>query len=176
MIFRLDHSPTEHVYIESLKPFDLIFRRDNICRDLRIIFDVARNSNPRAAMALANNISIPDETMDIVENAIEEFLDLEIALDWSLDNKWPVCEWLTSWRSLVEVLYKITDIINNALGNDYNNLVSQVSELTKAYELGGPEVFGGHWSRWLPIEGSRCALFVGRAGAGKSHLLLVLLK
>ncbi|MEI6702621.1 MAG: ATP-binding protein [Deltaproteobacteria bacterium] len=165
------YSPTEHVDTESLKPFDLIFRRDNIRRDLRSIFDVARNSNPRAAVALSNNISLADETIDIVENAIEEFLELEIAIDSSLDNKWPIIEWLTSWHSLVERLYNITDIIEIASGNDIYNFIEHVSELTKVYELGRPEVFGGHWWRWLPIEGSRAVLFVGRAGAGKSHLL-----
>ena len=165
------YSPTEHVDTESLKPFDLIFRRDNIRRDLRSIFDVARNSNPRAAVALVNKISIPDETIDIVENAIEEFLDLEKAIDWNLDKTWPVCEWLTSWHLMIERLRYLSNIINNALGNDYNSLVNKVTELTKVYELLGPEVFGGYWWRWLPIEGSRAILFVGRAGAGKSHLL-----
>jgi hypothetical protein len=46
-----------------------------------------------------------------------------------------------------------------------------VSETTKAYELIGPEVFGGRWAHLIPIDGSRATLFVGRAGAGKSHAL-----
>ncbi|MCI0621794.1 MAG: hypothetical protein L0387_09005 [Acidobacteria bacterium] len=34
-----------------------------------------------------------------------------------------------------------------------------------------PQVFGGRWADLLPIDGSRATLFVGRAGAGKSHAL-----
>ncbi|MGH8508601.1 MAG: hypothetical protein ACREVH_07780 [Gammaproteobacteria bacterium] len=34
-----------------------------------------------------------------------------------------------------------------------------------------PQVFGGRWADLLPIDGSRAILFVGRAGAGKSHAL-----
>lgn len=168
------YSPDEHVDTDSLKPFDIIYRRDAVCRDLRPIFEVARNSNPRAAVALVENADIPEANIIAVENSIREFLDLEEAIAWNMAKSWPISHWLTSWYSMTRWLLDIDSAIQDKIRverADGDDLKRQVANITKAYELTSPQVFGGHWSHLLTIDGSRAVLFVGRAGAGKSHVL-----
>lgn len=168
------YSPDEHVDTDSLKPFDIIYRRDTVCRDLREIFEVARNSNPRIAVALVENADIPETDIIAVEDSIREFLDLEAAIAWNTAKNWPISDWLTSWYSLTRWLRDINSVIQDKIKaerTDADNLRRQVENVTKAYELTRPQVFGGEWSDLLPIDGSRAVLFVGRAGAGKSHVL-----
>lgn len=169
------YSPDEHVDTESLKLFDIIFRRENVCQDLQAVFDVARRSNPRAAAALVENANIPEADMVAVEESLKEFLGLAESINWGTSREWPVCSWLSSWHSLTRRLLNINRAISDRIQtekiSDSDALRRRVYETTKVYDLTVPEVFGGHWAPLLPIEGWRAALFVGRAGAGKSHVL-----
>ncbi|MCK9636498.1 MAG: hypothetical protein M0R41_09490 [Methylobacter tundripaludum] len=169
------YSPDEHVDTESLKPFDVIFRRENVCQDLQVVFDIAQRSNPRAAASLVENANIPEADMITVENSRNELLSLEEAINWSAAKEWPVCYWLMSWysftRQLMSVDSPICDRIQTEKSSDRDTLRQKVNEATKVYDLIQPKVFGGHWAHLLPIDGSRAALFVGRAGRGKSHVL-----
>ena len=172
------YSPDEHVDTESLKAFDVIYHRENICKDLQAIFDVASKSNPCEAIALVENsgISTDVQEADIIaaEESKKEFLALGEALDWPADRGWPIGCWLTSWYTLTQWLKYINQLIWNHTRtektSDYNFL-SRVSEKIMVNELIGPQVFGGKWANVIPIDGSRAAIFVGRAGAGKSHVL-----
>lgn len=169
------YSPDEHVDTESLKPFDVIFRRENIRQDLQNVFDIARRSNPRAAASLVENANIPEADMIAVENLRNEFLSLAEAINWSTAKEWPVCNWLMYWYSFTRQLSQISRVISNQIqtenASDQDALHRKVYETTKTNDLNSPEVFGGRWAHLLPIDGSRAALFVGRAGAGKSHVL-----
>lgn len=169
------YSPGEHVDTESLRPFDVIYRRTNVRRDLRAVFDLARSSDPRAAAALLADAGVPEADIIAAEDLLKDFLALGEAIDWSTVRRWPICRWLTSWYFLTRRLGDIDRAIRNRIQTekrtDYDALARRVSETTKAYELIGPEVFGGRWAYLIPIDGSRATLFVGRAGAGKSHVL-----
>ena len=169
------YSPGEHVDTESLRPFDVIYRRANIRQDLQIVFDLARNSNPRAAAALIENAGVPEIDIIAVEDSLKDFVALGDAVNWTIVNAWPTCRWLTSWypltRQLLEINRTISDRIPTEKTTTHDALDRRVSEMTNAYKLIGPEVFGSHWARLLPIDGSRAVLFVGRAGTGKSHVL-----
>ncbi|MDP1774091.1 MAG: hypothetical protein Q8L15_17625 [Methylobacter sp.] len=173
------YSPGEHVDTESLKPFDVIFRRENVRQDLQAVFDIAQRSNPRAAASLVENANIPEADMIAVENSCNELLSLAEAINWSAAKEWPVCNWLMSWYSFTRQLSHISRTISNQIqiqiqienASDRDALNRKVYETTKTYDLSSPEVFGGRWAHLLPIDGSRAALFVGRAGAGKSHVL-----
>jgi hypothetical protein len=169
------YSPGEHVDTESLKPFDVIYRRENVRHDLRAVFDLARSSNPRAAVALVNDSGIPEKDIIETDDSLREFLDLGDAVDWSIDREWPIYRWIVCWHSLTRRLHGINDAIGDRMRSgktaDDDLLLRRVWDTTKAHALGGPEVFGGRWARLLPIDESRATIFVGRAGAGKSHAL-----
>jgi hypothetical protein len=169
------YSPGEHVDTESLMAFDVIYRRENVRHDLRAVFNLARNSNPRAAVALVEGSIVTEANLTAAEESLKDFLELSDAVDWITARSWPVCMWLTSWHSLTRRLMDIDrpvrDRINTERTTGRDVLEYRLSETTKAYELTRPEVFGGRWAYILPIDGSRAALFVGRAGAGKSHVL-----
>ncbi len=163
------YSPDDHVDTESLRTFDVIYRRANIRRDLHEIFAVAQTSNPRAAAALVPEIPITTEMLGEVESALEKFLALRHAIDDALPTPWPVEGWITTWYATTRKLIALMDAIN---GNTWQGEVSErVSQATRVYELTRPQVFGGRWSELLPIDGGRAALLVGRAGAGKSHAI-----
>lgn len=164
------YSPQDHVDTEALKAFDVIYRRENVRQHLKGIFEVARRSNPRAAFALAK--AAPETMIQKVEIAQSEFLAFKEAVDWDLLKPWPVCEWLTTWYSLTRRLLEIEPFLwNNEYREDSTTVLDQEADKLHTNELIGPEVFGGHWSRLLAIDGARAALFIGEAGAGKSHLL-----
>jgi hypothetical protein len=169
------YSPDEHVDTESLKPFDVIYRRENVRRDLRAIFDAARGSNPRAAAALVEDAAITESDILAVEKLREHFLALGAAVEWKAEMGWPISEWISSWYAFTRSLNSFTRALQNGIGLEKgpsdDALYRRVAETTNLYKLTTPEVFGGPWIRTIPIDGSRAALFVGRAGAGKSHVL-----
>lgn len=169
------YSPGEHVDTESLKPFDVIYRRKNVCRDLGAVFEVARNSDPRAAAALVEGAGIPEADIIATEDSLQEFLALGDAISWTTERGWPICKWFTSWYSFTRHLISLNSAIRDRFPpektTDYDVLDRRVEEKTKEYKLTGPEVFGGRWAHLIPIDGSRATIFVGRAGAGKSHAL-----
>lgn len=169
------YSPGEHVDTESLRPFDVIYRRENIRNDLSAIFEVARNSYPRNAADLVKDAVIPEADIVATEESLKAFGALADAVNWKTPRSWPICQWLTSWYSLTRQLLKIERSITNKIPNEnsitHDSLDRRVSAMIKVNELIGPEVFGGHWVHLLPIDGSRAILFVGRSGTGKSHVL-----
>lgn len=169
------YSPSEHVDTESLNAFDVIYRRKNVRQDLSAIFEMARNSYPRKAAALVKNAVIPEADIVTTEESLNAFEALADAVNWKPPRAWPVYQWLTSWYSLTRQLLEIDRTIKSKIPSDestsYDALDHRVSETIKVYELIRPQVFGGHWSPLLPIDGSRAALFVGKAGTGKSHVL-----
>lgn len=170
------YSPAEHVNTESLKVFDVIFRRENICQDLQAIFDTANQSNPRLAASLVEESSVSEPDLVILENSRTEFLKLAKAIKGDIAREWPVSNWLTTWYSFTRQLQKVHDSLQSNICDDHQpNTGSRKEKLqviTKIYDLITPQVFGGpSWSQFLPIEGSRAVLIVGRAGAGKSHML-----
>ncbi|MFH1910574.1 MAG: hypothetical protein ABIK91_00885 [Pseudomonadota bacterium] len=169
------YSPGEHVDTESLRPFDVIYRRENIRKDLQAVFELARNSNPRTAAALVENSGVPEADIVAAEDSLKDFVALGDAVNWTTVKAWPICQWLTSWYSLTRQLSEINRTISDRIPTEktttHDALDRRVSEMTKVYKLIGPEVFGGSWARLLPIDGSRASLFVGRAGTGKSHVL-----
>lgn len=172
---RARYSPGDHVDTESLRPFDVIYRRENIRQDLRAVFDLARSSDPRAAAALVEKVSILEADIISAEDSLKNFLTLGDAVDWTLKKEWPICKWLISWYSLTRRLLDIDSAImygvqTNKKAN-YDDLNRRVSNLIKVNELIGPEAFGGRWASLIPIDGSRATIFVGRAGTGKSHAL-----
>ncbi len=163
------YSPNEHVDTESLKAFDVIYRRENVRQELRAIFDVARTSCPRDAAALLEGPGLAEEDVITTEHSLKDFLTLGDAINWSTSTPWPVFRWLTSWHSLTRQLNFMHHVANKQAGRDGPD--RRLSELTKLYELTRPEVFGGRWAYLLPIDGSRAAIFIGPAGSGKSHAL-----
>jgi hypothetical protein len=168
------YSPDEHVDTESLKAFDVIFHRQNLRHDLQVVFDLALRSDPRAAVSLIDPNTIPDSDIRAAERAIKRLVDLNRALDWPMHQIWPLEAWSIEWYSTTRALLKIQHAADARLDRDKidnSRLRDEVSDRTKAYTLARPEVFGGRWFHLLPIDGSRAVLFVGRAGAGKSHAL-----
>lgn len=167
------YSPDEHVDTEGLKPFDVIYRRENILKDLHSIFELARQSNLRAAAALIENANVLEADITAAERLLKDFIALEEAVDWSLDKKWPISRWRNSWYLLTRELLEITRAISDRIPKEnFASNLQKISNKTKAYEMTGPEVFGGaKWAYLFPIDEARATLFVGRAGAGKSHVL-----
>ena len=169
------YSPEEHVDTEGLKPFDVIYRRENVRRDLRAVFEVARMSQPRAATSLVEVSAVAEADITAVEGAQRDFLALSDAIDVKVSEPWPVCDWFSSWYSFTRRLnslhYSISNQIRSEQKLDEANLSEKLSEKTRLFELTMPEVFGRPWTYALPIDGARAVLFVGRAGAGKSHVL-----
>lgn len=167
------YSPSDHVDTASLRAFDLIYRRERVCDDLRRIFDLARSSNPRIAAALVPSAEVPEALLAELEASLQEFLDLGNAVDDASLEPWPVRQWLELWYLATRRLISLARRIDGGIPDDADasRLRDRVNEATKAYDLLGPEAFGGRWASLLPIDGSRAALFVGRAGAGKSHAL-----
>jgi hypothetical protein len=169
------YSPGDHVDTRSLKTFDVIYRRDNVRQDLHAVFELARASNPRAAAELIDDSIISESDIVAVEKSLTDFLALEDSIDQNTADAWPVCEWFSSWYSLTRGLHEIRRSVSNqidVLETAQREILSrQLEDLTKAYQLTSPEVFGGHWAHILPVDGSRAILFVGTAGSGKSHAL-----
>jgi len=169
------YSPDEHVNTESLKAFDVIYRRQNVRQDLREVFELARSSNPRAAAALAGDPPLPEEDVLAAEASQREFLELAEAVDWTVETSWPVRRWNESWHSFTRRLLTINDAVTDRRraeeANDRELMRSLLEEKSRVYALIGPEVFGGRWHYLLPIDEERAVLFVGRAGSGKSHAL-----
>lgn len=164
------YSPDDHVDTESLLAFDLIYRRDNVRQDLRAVFNVASTANPRAAAALVPAARVPERELAAAEESLRQFVGLGARVDAGFPDAWPVCRWFASWETAARQLHKVTRVIRGGITQD-DELTKRVDEISKAYELTRREVFGGRWEALLPIDGSRAALFVGRAGAGKSHVL-----
>ncbi|NVN98200.1 MAG: hypothetical protein HXX17_02675 [Geobacteraceae bacterium] len=169
------YSPGEHVDTKALMPFDAIYRRDNICQHLQTIFDLARQSNPRAAASLIENLEINNADIIVVEDTLKSFLAQREAVNWPIEQSWPINEWNTSWYSMTRRLSDLTRSLNNKIrgenSSDTDSLRDRIWEISKVNYLIRPEVFAGHWAGLLNIDLSRTALFVGRAGAGKSHIL-----
>lgn len=169
------YSPGEHVDTQALMPFDVIYRRDNICQHLQSIFDLARQSNPRSAASLIKNPESYDADIIAVENSLKSFLAKREAVHWPFEQPWPINEWNTSWhtmtRRLSDLTWEISDNIRGEKSSDSDTLRNQLWKMSKVNELIRPEVFAGHWAGLLNIDLLRAVLFVGRAGAGKSHIL-----
>ena len=175
------YSPDEHVNTRSLMPFDVIYKKENVRQDLREIFKIARASNPRKAATLFDDIKIPEEDILATEELQKEFFDLSEATEaekWQTHRPWPVCRWMSTWYFFTRQLSNINRVIldhtleDRRRDEDYSDsLMRQLEEATRSFELGRPEVFAGPWAYMLPIDTGRAALFVGRAGAGKSHTL-----
>jgi hypothetical protein len=170
---RSRYSPGEHVDTESLTAFDVIHRRGTVRADLRAVFDIAQSSNPRAAAALASDDF--DWLAVEAERRRDEFVVLADAVEWKPDRSWPLCEWVTRWHAFAQSLWALHDAFRTAARGKaedrHGDLGDCLATLTRMYDLTRPEVFGGRWSYKLPLDGARAALFVGRAGAGKSHVL-----
>ena len=166
------YSPHEHVDTEALKPFDVIHRREPVRNHLKSIFELARQSNPRVSASLVKSVAVPDTMIIEAETAQSYFLAFEEAVDWKIPKPWPVCRWITSWYAFTRKLQKIDQFLwTNKDPDDSPGMIQQVEETLKISKLIGPEVFGGAWMYMLPIDGARAALFIGEAGAGKSHVL-----
>ena len=169
------YSPEEHVDTESLKVFDVIYHRENVRQDLRRVFEVARASDPRSAVALVEESGVTESDISTVEDSQREFVTLASAVELGTEKQWPVCDWFLYWYRFTRKLNHIHNFLQRRIWDaesvEKEDLRRRLSETTRIYELTGPEVFGGHWSRLLPIDGARAALLVGRAGAGKSHVL-----
>jgi hypothetical protein len=168
------YSPDEHVPTESMRSYEVIFHRDQVRQDLNAIFDLAQLSDPIAAAALLGGPAVAAAAA-AAEDARKAFLELRAAVDAGLERPWPVRRWAGAWFSLTRLLMDLVDHsrersdARNA-GHD-DDLHQGLADSTKVYKLIGPEVFGGRWAYVLPVEETRAALFVGRAGAGKSHVL-----
>lgn len=167
------YSPEEHVNTEGLKVLDVIYHRENVRRDLRAVFEAARCSDPRAAIALVESSGETEPQLIGLEELRSNFLTPAGAVDWGTDKPWPVCEWFLTWHLFTRSLNDIHNLMQKCLwamkSSDHDDINRRLAETTRIYELIGPEVFGGSWSRLLPAEGSRAVLLIGRAGAGKSH-------
>jgi hypothetical protein len=87
---RARYSPAEHVDTNSLRVFDVIFRRENVRRDLQSVFDLARSSNPRSAATLVGAGAIPQIDISVAESALANFNALDAGLGWPIDQNWPV--------------------------------------------------------------------------------------
>jgi hypothetical protein len=85
------YRPGEHVDTESLGPFDVIYRREKVRRDLWAVFDLARSSDPRAAAALVEDAGVPEADIIAAEDSLKDFLALGEAIDWSIVREWPIC-------------------------------------------------------------------------------------
>ncbi|MGH9896888.1 MAG: hypothetical protein ACREA0_33795, partial [bacterium] len=137
------YSPGEHVDTDSLKPFDVIYRRENVCRDLRAVFDITRSSNPRAAAALVEDAGVLKADILAAEDLLKDFLALGEAVGWTTEKVWPICRWFTSWysltRRLMDIDRAIRDRIQAEKTTDYDTVSRKVSETTKIHELIGPE-------------------------------------
>ena len=165
------YSASDHVDTQSLRVFDVIYRRANIRQHLRAIFDVARAANPRAAAALVPTSPVPIADLLGAENCLTEFIALGDAVDAPLPEPWPICSWFTSWNTAVRRLSDITNLIAQGIPRNDNKLNNQMMATTKVHALRAPEVFGGRWWRLLPVDGARAVLLIGLRGAGKSHAL-----
>jgi hypothetical protein len=181
------YSPDEHVDTEGLRVFDVIYHRENVRKDLRAVFETAERSDLRAAAALVEGSGVAESELARVEDSRRMFLTLADAVGsaeeeprpakepWSSKDTWPVCEWFASWheytRRLIDVEHDMLRGLRAVEAPGHEALISRIVEATRISELIGPEVFGGGWSRLLPVDGARAVLLVGRAGAGKSHLL-----
>ena len=169
------YSAAEHIDTQSLKPFDLIYRRANVRNELLSLFDTAEASDPRAAVRSSETTLNVDESVRAVEQLQSKFISLRSAVDSDLSISWPVCSWFTSWYAFTGALADLCNLIRSMVSDettaDYDRIIRKIEDTTRIFALRGPEVFGGSWAHLLPIDGCRAALFVGRAGAGKSHLL-----
>lgn len=164
------YSPGDHVDVKGLRTFDVIFRREGLRQDLHEVFAPARLSNPRVAAALVEKGENSPAAVAHVEGLASEFLSHEAAVDAPIDEPWPVCQWLSSWRAFTHALGLLERDLVVTAGDD-THAIAQIRVTTKAGDQITKEVFGGHWAHHLPIDAFRCVLFVGRAGEGKSHLL-----
>lgn len=162
------YSPDEHVDTESLMSFDVVFRRESVRDSLHEVFAVARGSNPRAAAALTGGGL--EQAISTVEELAKHFQSFEIGIDAPFEQPWPISAWFESWHALTWHLGALHREIEERAQDDAS-LLARIREATKAYDLITEEVFGGNWARYLSIDALRCVLFVGRAGAGKSHVL-----
>lgn len=163
------YSPDEHVDTASLHAFDVIYRRTNVVSDLDAVFAHAHAADVRAAAALAPVGTIAEDAIVSVEKAICEFLPLRSAVHAPLPQSWPVCQWLKTWYMTTRQMMDMMRPIET--GKCDRALRERVAEMLHVYSLLGLEVFAGPWAHLLPIDGARAALFLGRAGGGKSHAL-----
>lgn len=182
------YSPDEHVPTEGLRTYDVIFHRDSVRHDLKEFFDYVRvkASNPQIAAGLDD----PSATLEIqaaLEDARLEFLGLSDAVDWTAEVRWPVREWKAAWAKFTWLLMDLLQKdprrveIEPRAGTTKNvwaseNLPAELANLFESEERQnlndiGEANFGGSWANVLLIEETRAGLFVGRAGAGKSHVL-----
>jgi hypothetical protein len=169
---RARYSPGEHVDTESLEAFDIIYHRESVRERLRAVFDTARTSEPLAAANLAPGLF--DGMAERAERLRTAFVSLAEAVEWDAGHPWPVCEWVTQWTEFTRSLGDFHQLIASEVANDGREgeiTRDRVAALTRIYDLTGPEIFAGPLYYTLPIDGARAALFVGRAGAGKSHVL-----
>jgi hypothetical protein len=89
--------------------FDVIFRRENVRRDLQSVFDLARSSNPRSAATLVGAGAIPQIDISVAESALANFNALDAGLGWPIDQNWPVEEWNLQWYTATRALRTIQD-------------------------------------------------------------------
>lgn len=165
------YSPDEHVDTESLHAFDVIYRRENVCRHLRSIFDLAKLVDPQAVSSLVPSAGIPADALKKTTESLESFSSLRDAVNAALPQSWPLSQWISSWRSATRQLHDVWHQAVDNISKDDEFLRERIAQASKIHELLRPEIFGGRWARLLPIDGVRAVLFTGRAGAGKSHVL-----
>src|SRR5262249_50666336 len=142
---------------------------------IQAVFDLAATSNPRSGASLVGVDVVPEADITAAERSLENFIALGQGLAWPIPNQWPIEAWSVQWYAATRTLKKIQDLawatINDSEQSKSQDLIDLVAERTKCYRLMGPEIFAGRWFYLLPIDSCRAALFVGRAGAGKSHVL-----
>jgi hypothetical protein len=170
------YHPEDHVDVEALRPFDVVLHRDQVRTDLHRDFEEARAIYPVPAdVAGEDVIPLDSSWLKPLNDALESFIALDRFVAEPAAEAWPVQKWREAWNLLVyERLvpaYDERSQAQKAAGHEWNSERGQ--KLRRRLGLGFQqrEVFGATWHPYLSVEHKRAALFVGEAGAGKSHLL-----
>lgn len=169
------YSPDEHVDTDSLRVFDLVYRRPNVVRDLRAVFESARISEPRRVADVVGEGVVPASDVRRAEATLESFLALDGALDFPTYKRWPVEAWQVQWHAATRALKDVEQAAYASIAHNeedsWRELYRKISQHTRGPELREAQVFGGPWFQLLAVDSAQAALFVGRAGSGKSHAL-----
>lgn len=170
------YHPEDHVDVNALRVFDLVLHREIVRKDLHRDFDEVRSIHPIAADVAGDGV-LPLETglLEQLNQALEQFIALEGAVDRPAIEAWPVRQWNEAWRAMVfGHLQPVRQNLSRELeaaGHNWNSERQQ--KLWRRLNLGSQqrEAFGSPWHRYFDVEETGAILFVGEAGAGKSHLL-----
>ena len=170
------YHPEDHVDVDALRVFDVLFHRGMVRKDLHRDFHEVRSIHPVVADVAGD--AIPPLEIDILKQlneTLEHFIALEAFIDRPAIDLWPVRQWNDVWRTLVfERLQTVRQDLSGALeaaGHNWNSEPQQ--KLRRRLSLGSQqrEAFGSPWHQYFRIEETSSILFVGEAGIGKSHLL-----